>query len=71
MFQDKTVPYPNDHFRLGRYLGPSINIGLALMTKIIKENDQVLHRFMYQTLTQEIWEWEECKAEHSLFMGCL
>ena len=26
---------------------------------------------MYQALTQEEWEWEECKVEHSLFMECL
>ena len=36
MFQDKTAPYPNNHFRLGRYLGLSIDIGHALMAKIIK-----------------------------------
>ena len=44
MFQDETAAYPNDHFRLGRYLGPSIDIGPALMVKIIKQNSQVLHR---------------------------
>ena len=43
--------YPDDHFRLGKYLGPSIDIGPALMAKIIKENGQVLQRFMYQALT--------------------
>ena len=47
------MPYPNDHFRLGRYLGPSIDIGPALMAMIIKKSSQVLHRSMYQTLTQD------------------
>ena len=47
MFQDKTATYPNEHFKLDRYLGLSIDIGLALMAKIIKEDGQVLHRSMY------------------------
>ena len=53
MFQDETALYPNDQFRLGRYLGPSIDIGPPLKAKIIKENDQVLHGSMYQAMTQE------------------
>ena len=28
--------FPDDHFKLGRYLGPSINIGLALTAMILK-----------------------------------
>ena len=46
----------------------SIDIGPALMAKIIKENSQVLHRSTYQALAQEECEWDKCKAEHSLFM---
>ena len=42
-----------DFFRLGRYLGPSINIGLVVMTKIIEENSQVFLKCTYQALTQE------------------
>ena len=42
-----------------------------MTAKIIKENGQVLHRSTYQALTLEEWEWEECKAEHSLFMVSL
>ena len=36
-FEFEFLPYPNDHFWMGRYLGPSIDIGFALMAKIIKE----------------------------------
>ena len=43
IIQDETAPYPVDHIRLGRYLIPSIDIGLAMMAKIIKENTQVLY----------------------------
>ena len=34
-------------------------------------NCQVLHRSTYQALTQDEWEWEECKQEHSFFMEYL
>ena len=71
MFQDKTVPYPNDHFRLGRYLSLIIDIGPALMAEIIKENGQVIHRSTYQAQTQDEWEWEEWKTECSLFTESL
>ena len=40
VFQDEIAAYPNDHSRLGRYLGPRINIGPTL-AKIIKENGQI------------------------------
>ena len=65
------MPYPNDHFRLGRYLGLSIDIGPALMAKIIKESCQVLHWSTYQALTEDEWEWEEYKQECSSFMESL
>ena len=38
IFHNETAAYPNDHFRLGRYMGLSIEIGHALMAKIIKQN---------------------------------
>ena len=60
------APYPDDHFRLGRY-----HIGPWMMAKIIKQNSQVFHRSMYQALTQEEYEWEECTAKHSLFIESL
>ena len=41
------------------------------MAKIIKENGQVLHRSMYQALSQGEWEQQECKNEQSSFMESL
>ena len=32
------APYPDDYFKLGKYLVLSVDIGPALMAKIIKEN---------------------------------
>ena len=71
VLQEKTAPYPDNYFRLGRYLGLIINIGPAKMAKIIKENGQVLYRSIYQALTQDKWEQAQCKAEFSLFMEFL
>ena len=45
------APYPDDHFKLGHYLGLIIYIGPAMMANIIKENGQVLHKAMYHALT--------------------
>ena len=52
IFQDKTAMHLDDHFRLGRYLGLSIEIVPALIAMIIRENGQVLHRSMHWVLTQ-------------------
>ena len=38
MFWNETALHPNDHFRLGRYMGPCIDIGPASTAKVIKEN---------------------------------
>ena len=65
LFRDKTAPYPNDHFKIGRYLGLSIDIGPKMMAKVIKENGQVLLGSTYQALTQDEWEQEECKIKCS------
>ena len=48
LFQHGTVLYLDVHFKFDRYLGPIIDIGLAMTMKISKENGQVLHRLTYQ-----------------------
>ena len=53
MFQDETAPFPCDVLKLGHYLGPSIDIGPAMTTKIFTENGQVLHRSTYRPLIPE------------------
>ena len=47
MFSNETAPCPDDLFRLGRYLGPCVDISPARMAKIVEENGQVLHKSMY------------------------
>ena len=39
--------------KLVRYIGPSIVIGPAMMTKILTENEEVLNRSMYRPLTPD------------------
>ena len=41
MFQDETAPFPDDMLTLGHYLGPSIDVGLAMTTKILTKNREV------------------------------
>ena len=38
---------------MGRYLGPSIDVGPALTAKILKQNGEVVHRSTYRGLTPE------------------
>ena len=53
MFQDETVLIPDDMLKLGLYHGPIINVGPAMTTKILPENEQVLHRSTYRSLTPD------------------
>ena len=39
--------------KLGCFLGPSIDIGPAMTTKILTQNGQVLHRSTYRLLTPD------------------
>ena len=47
-FRDTKAPFPDTKYALGRYLGPSINVGPAMM---LKANSQILHRTTYRELT--------------------
>jgi hypothetical protein len=62
-FRDTTVPYPEDKLILGRYLGPSTDIGPAMTAKILKGNRQYQHRSTLWGLTEdEIRDPDEIKA---------
>ena len=37
-FRDVAIQFPDDSLVLGRYLGPSIDVGPALAAKILKQN---------------------------------
>ena len=46
-FRDTSVQFPEDKAVLGRYLGPSIDIGPAMTAKILKANGEVVYRSTY------------------------
>ena len=61
-FRDSAIPFPEDKEVLGRYCGPSIDIGPAMTIKILKANGEQVHRSTYRPLTQnEINNPEEIK----------
>jgi hypothetical protein len=55
MFHDtvKTIAFPDKRLTLGRYLGPAIDIGLALTAKILKQNGQYVCCSTLRHLTLE------------------
>jgi hypothetical protein len=62
-FRDVAAPFPQDKQVLGRYLGPSVDIGPAMTAKLLKSNGQVIHTSTYRSLTpDELLSVEESKA---------
>ena len=43
-FHDSAIPFPEDKEVLGRYCGPSIDVGPAMRIKILKANGEYVHR---------------------------
>jgi hypothetical protein len=59
---DSQASFPEPRERLGRWLGPSLDIGPAMTSKILKENGQVLHLSSFRALTaDEMQDREEQK----------
>ena len=52
-FRDNAVAYPDDKWVLGRWLGPSTDIGPTLCAKILKENGMYVYRSSYRHLTED------------------
>ena len=53
MFQDITAPFPDDVVKLGCYVGPSKDVGPAMMANILSQNRQVFHRSTFCLLTPD------------------
>ena len=47
------MTFPGDKLVLGRYCGPSIDVGTALNAKIMIKNGQQVHRSTYRALTPD------------------
>ena len=52
-FRDTSISFPDDKMIIGRYLGPSFDIGPAMTAKILKANGQYVHRSTYRALTED------------------
>ena len=50
-FRDTSVTFHGGKLVLGRYCGPSIDVGPALNSNIPRKNAQQLHRSTYRSLT--------------------
>jgi hypothetical protein len=66
-FRDVIIPFPEDKLVLGRYLGPSTDIGPAMSAKILKKNGQVVHRSMFCGLTPDKLNDPKEKEERTAF----
>ncbi len=55
MYCPGTIDYPDEPLRLGKYLGPVVDVGPAMAAKILRHNCKVVYRSMYQPLTIEEW----------------
>ena len=66
-YKENAVTYPDDKWHLGRWLGPSMDIGPALCAKILKSNDQCVHRSSYRHLTEDELNSPSEKEERQLF----
>ena len=57
------MTFPGYKLVLGRYFGPSIDVGPALTAKILRNNGQQVHRSTYGSLTpDELVNPDEIKA---------
>ena len=52
-YHDSAIKFPNDKLILGRWLGPSIDVGPAMTGKILKPNGNTRHVSTYRALTDE------------------
>ena len=51
-FWDHGVAFPDDAMVLGKYPGPSIDVGPAMTSRVMKANGKIEDRSMGRTLTE-------------------
>ena len=52
-FRDTDKQFPSDKQQIGRYLGPSLNVGSKMTAKILKQNGETLYWSTYDTISRE------------------
>jgi hypothetical protein len=50
IYYDRVASFPDPKERLGRWLGPAIDLGLAMTAKILKANGQVEYNSTHRSL---------------------
>lgn len=50
MYRPSVMDYPEEPLHLGNYLGPAIDVGPAMTTKVMQSNGKVVCHSMYQPL---------------------
>ena len=60
MFNDSQATFPETKFHVGRWLGPTVDVGSALTYKILRSNGQVVPRSTIRHLTLD----ELNKSDH-------
>jgi hypothetical protein len=56
LYHDSAISFPEDKLVLGRWLGPSIDVGPAMTGKILKNNGNTCHVSTYRPLTKEEYQ---------------
>ena len=65
-YYDTVQGYPEHKEILGRWLGPAVDIGPAMTSKVLKSNGQVIYTSTYRALTEdEMANPEETKAHQA------
>ncbi len=52
-FRSTTISFPEDPLVLGKYLGPSIDVGTVITAKILTPTGEVVHPSTYRPLMPE------------------
>eukprot|EP00956_Cyclotella_meneghiniana_P018312 scaffold30420_cov55-Cyclotella_meneghiniana.AAC.1 len=68
MYRDKGVAFPNDKLVLGKCLGPSIDVGLAMTQRIMTAKGDVVDRSTVRSLTPEEKVNPVLRAEQGQFL---
>ena len=66
MFRYSVESFTDNKMVLGIYLGPSIDVGLAMSTNIMNSNVEVVYRLTYRALLLEDLESTEQRAAQKI-----
>ena len=66
-FRDQVAAFPDAKLELGRYLGPSIDVGPAMTCAILKKNGEVVHRSTVRSITPDEKDDPEEVADRQAF----